>query len=103
MLGEARQNLTVLTMQQALKNHDQFDVCVIDEADQCLLEKGVYTADNLQHVSGFWNMLLKRAVLMTATAGENFADMLFDIIGVKLSDFLTFDELLTSADSNSCK
>jgi late competence protein required for DNA uptake (superfamily II DNA/RNA helicase) len=94
MLGEARQNLPVMTMQQALLSHDQFDVFIIDEADQSLLEKGISTTENLSQFAGFWNILLKRTILLTATACDQFVDILFEVFGIKSESFLTFGELL---------
>lgn len=103
MLGEARQILPVLTMNQALLNHENFDVFVIDEADQCLLEKGVSTSDNLQSFVGFWDILLKRTILLTATAGESLCDILFDLFGHKSDKFLSFDTVLRSSDQQACR
>ena len=83
MLGGMRQNIPVMTMQQALMSHQDLDMVVIDESDQCLMELGSAFDESKQIVSGFWDLLEKRTVLLTATVGNDLIDILFELYGIK--------------------
>lgn len=67
MLGDARFRHKVMTMEQAIVNHESFDIFVIDEADKCVLEMGSVVNIEKKQVQGFWDLLTKRAILLTAT------------------------------------
>ena len=40
MLGPAREDLIVLTMEEAILTRDSYDICILDEADECILHHG---------------------------------------------------------------
>lgn len=69
-------------MEQALYQSNDFDVWVIDEADICLLEKGSLVDVKSQLVRGFWDLLIKRTILLTATISTDMEDILFEVYGL---------------------
>ena len=70
--------------------HENFDMFVIDEADESLIRKGTTIDDRNNRVVGFWDLLAKRTVLLSATIGMNMDDILFELFGVRKDAYLTF-------------
>jgi hypothetical protein len=56
-------------MQQALLKYEQFDVFVVDEADDCILEHGAVIDLHKGQYIGFWDLMEKKTILLTATVG----------------------------------
>ena len=50
---------------------------IIDEADQCLLELGSTIDTAKKIVSGYWDLLTSRSILLTATVSKDLEDILF--------------------------
>ena len=40
MLGQMRQSIQVLTLQQLLLKRNEFDTFIVDEAEECIFEQG---------------------------------------------------------------
>ena len=83
--------------------HADYDVFVIDECDQCLLEFGSFIDPKKKIVQGFWDVLLKKTVLLTATIGEDMENILFDVFGIKKSAKINFDKYMEGDRHSSCK
>ena len=79
MLDTARQDFNVMTMKKALVNADFFDRFIVDEADRCILEKGSTICRSKEQVLGFWHLLQKRTVLLTASTCFNLEDLLYQV------------------------
>ena len=54
-------------------------------------------------VIGFWDMLEKRTILLTATISRDLEDTLFDLFGVDMSSYLTFDGVLIDGEKKLCQ
>ena len=61
------------------------------------------TSEDLQHMAGFWDIMLKRTVFLTATAGDDMVNILHDLFGVRRDTFLEFDGLIKSTDQTACR
>ena len=83
MLGSLRHSIKVMTMQSALFKSNDYDVFIIDEADQCLLELGSSIDTAKSMVIGYWDLLTKRSILLTATISKDLEDILFEVFGFK--------------------
>ena len=81
MLGSLRHSIKVMTMQSALFKSKDYDVFIIDEADQCLLELGSTIDSANSIVFGYWDLLTKRSILLTATISKDLEDILFSVFG----------------------
>ena len=71
-----RQVISVITMEKALKDQDNYDVFIIDEADACLMEKGSLIDHPNQKVRGYWDLMQRKTVLLTATIPFDLDDLL---------------------------
>lgn len=90
-------------MRETLLQHSQFEVFILDEVDQCILEKGVATSEDLQNFTSFWDILLQRTVLMTATESVDMVNLHHDLLGVEQDSFLKFDSVINSTDKGACR
>ena len=91
-----------MTIQSALTKADQFDIFVIDEADQCFEELVSVIDIQNDRVAGFWDLLRVRSILLTATIGENLEDIMSVAFGLLRDKYMKFDHLLQKGDQNSC-
>lgn len=94
MLGTWTENISVLTMERALLCHKDFDAFIIDESDECLLEAGVAIDHSVLQAIGFWDLMEKRTILLTATIGFDLNIVLFELFGIRQRDVLTFNKHL---------
>ena len=62
-------------MKQALLRLNDYDCFIIDEADICLIEQGGEIDPRTEVYIGFWDMMEKKTILLSATAGEDFEDI----------------------------
>ena len=83
MLGSLRHSIKVMTMQSALFKSNDYEVFIIDEADQCLLELGSSIDTAKSMVIGYRDLLTKRSILLTATISKDLEDILFEVFGFK--------------------
>ena len=83
MLGSLRHSIKVMTMQSTLFKSKDYDVFIIDEADQCILELGSTIDTAKSMVFGYWDLLTKRSILLTATISKDLEDILFEVFGFK--------------------
>lgn len=81
---------------------NNFDIFIIDEADACILEKGYLFDIISQRVIGFWDLLQKRTILLSATIQEDLQDVLKGLFGLYKSNFLEFDELINEDGQATC-
>ena len=91
-----------MTMQTALMSHSDYDMFVIDEADQCLLELDSMIDQRRQIVQDFWDILRKKTVLLTATIGEDMENVLFDVFGIRQDTQINFDKYMQGETHSSC-
>ena len=68
-----------------------FDGYIIDECDYCIMKKGVKIFKDRNRVIGFWNLLEKRTILLTATTCHALEDLLNHVYKVKLTDFIRLE------------
>lgn len=94
MLGPLRFDIKVMTMQKALTKVDEFDAFVLDEADACLWELGSIVDIQNDKVAGFWDLLRKRTVLLTANISSNFDEIMTIAFGVERESYLKFEKLI---------
>ena len=92
-----------MTMQTALYKSQEYDVFIVDEADQCILELGSTIDTAKQIVSGYWDILTKRSILLTATISKDLEDILFEVFGFKTPAQLDFDNYMNDNGASSCK
>ena len=71
-------------MQQAILQHTDFDSFIIDEADECIMTRGVLYDDRSEIVSGFWDVMMKRCYLFTATVERYMEDIMFKLFNIKI-------------------
>ena len=86
-----------------MADSESYDVFVIDEADDSILNKGSAVDTAKKCVLGFWDLLSKRTILLTATMGQPMEDLLFELFGVKRETYLTFEEMISKKGPNTCK
>lgn len=103
MLGTFREKVAVMTMKKALIEIGDFDVFIVDEADQCLLDKGSTIDYAAMKALGFWSMSEKRTILMSATISFDFADALKDLFSECQESYLIFDRLIMGGQDEICQ
>lgn len=103
MIDSIRHTIPFLTMQQAMTEHEEFDVLIIDEADECIFEPGATVDHHKERFVGFWDLLKVKSILLTATAGISIQDTLFECFGLRKESFLTFKHLIGGEDVNACR
>lgn len=54
-------------MEQALGRLNDFDVFVIDEADDWIIEHEIHVDQVNERIFGFWDLKQKRTILLSAT------------------------------------
>ena len=64
-------------MEKAIMSHDDFDVFIIYESDEYILEKRLTFEHSIPRVVGFWDLLEKITILLIATIGWNLDEVLF--------------------------
>ena len=67
------------------------------------MELGCIVDQQRDKVAGFWDLLSKKCVLLTATMNRNMQEMLYYAYGLYNPDFLRFDDVIKQSDSNACK
>ena len=55
---------------------ERFDGFIVDEADHSLLEHGSIVDCTNDIVRGFWDLMMKHTVLLSATVNGSFLDLL---------------------------
>ena len=101
MYGVHRHSCSVMTIAEALLRQDEFSTFIIDEADSCVLENG-YIVDELNYrVRGFWDLLQKRTVLLTATVGYDMQTILAQEASIKPEQYLDFRPMLRDIKASS--
>ena len=83
MLGQCRQDFDILNMQQAILQHLEFDEFIIDEADECITDRGVLYDEKNEKVLGFWDVMMKRCYLFTATTERYMEDIMLKLFNLK--------------------
>lgn len=73
---------------------ENYDVFILDEADHCILEKGCSIDLTTLKIRGFWEIMEKRTILLTATVPFDLNDVLKDLFGVQKQKYVTFDYLI---------
>ena len=92
MLMGASEQIDILSMQNALRRSDEYDGFIIDEADRCLIDKGVAVDYVNSQLLGFWDLLRKKTFLLTASVPKNLNKLLKDLYNVGLMDVLDADK-----------
>ena len=70
-----------MQMRDALLNQRNFNAFIIDEADECILEQGAIMNPETGAFEGFWDMLEKKTILLTATINISLEDALVELTG----------------------
>ena len=102
MLGLFSYNVDILTMEQALLNYEQYDVMILDEADSCVIEHGSAIDPTKMRIIGFWDLMERKTILLSATLGKDLEEILFSFFGESKHSMITFAELIKESDKTSC-
>ena len=103
MLGHFSQEVTILTMEQALLRRADFDCFILDEADTCIIDHGAIIDPVSEAYVMFWDLMEKESILLTATASPDFDHILNSVFGVKRGSYIQFDAIIKEADSAACQ
>ena len=94
MLGQFRFDVDILTMKSALCHYEKYDVMILDEADECVLEHGSTIHPEKMRIIGFWDLMEKKTILLTATLGHDLSDVLKSFFGETRDSLIKFDSLI---------
>ena len=97
MLDQVRQDFSILNMQQAILQHEDFDRFIIDEADECITYRGVLIDERYQKVLGYWDLMMKRCYLFTATVPNYLEDIMFKLFGIKPEQYKKYRALMSDS------
>ena len=97
MLGDYRQEIKILTMKESLMNIKEYDVLIVDEADECFCNDGIMTDELDGTIIGFWDFIQRKSILMTATVDTQMQEILDRLFLIKIKDYLDFNEVLNKA------
>ena len=103
MIGSVCDKIDVLSISRALVNEDDYDGFVIDEADRCLIEKGTVIDENKGLVKGFWDLLSKKAFLLTASCTNDMSKLLREAYGVTSDKVMDHSNLIQEFNSTASK
>ena len=70
--------------------------------DTCLIEHGAVIDPITETYIGFWDLLEKESILLTATASDDFQYILNSLFSVKVDQFVNFEAVIKLAESTSC-
>ena len=98
MLGHFSQDVTILTMEQALIRRDDFDCFILDEADTCIIDHGAIIDPVKEAYVMFSDLMERESILLTATASSDFDHILNNVFGVKRSSYIHFNTIIKQAD-----
>ena len=98
MLGNFSQDVTILTMEQALIRRADFDCFILDEADTCIIDHGAIIDPVSEAYVMFWDLMETESILLTATTSSDFDHVLNSVFGVKKSSYIQFDAIIKQAD-----
>ena len=102
MLGQCKHDFTILNMQQAISRHDEFQCFIIDEADECITHRGVLYDEGKEKVLGFWDVMMKRSYLLTATVESYMQDVLFKLFNLKSDKYANYRVLMSDVQKGCC-
>ena len=66
------------------------------------MQRGVLYDDRNEIVSGFWDVMMKRCYLFTATVETYMEDIMFKLFNIKIDDFNKYSLLLHKEYVGSC-
>ena len=102
MLGLFSYSVDILTMEDALLNYEKYDVMILDEADSCVLEHGSAVDVDKKRIIGFWDLMERKTILLSATLGYDLEEVLCGFFGESKHSLVKFDELIKESDKTSC-
>ena len=94
MLGQFRFDVDILTMESALQYYENYDILILDEADDCVIEHGSIIHPEKMRIVGFWDLMEKKTILLTATLGTDLSDILKSFFGETRDSTINFDQLI---------
>ena len=89
-------------MQQAISRHEEFQCFIIDEADECITHRGVFVDESKEKVLGFWDVMMKRSYLLTATVESYMQDILYKLFNLKFDQFANYRIVMSSVAKGCC-
>ena len=89
-------------MQQAISRHEEFQYFIIDEADECITHRGVLVDEGKEKVLGFWDVMMKRSYLLTATVENYMQDVLYKLFNLKPDQFAKYRIVMSSVAKGCC-
>ena len=98
MLGHFSQDVTILTMEQALIRRADFNCFILDEADTCIIDHGAIIDTVSEAYVMFSDLMERESILLTATASSDFDHVLNSVFGVKRSSYIQFNAIIKLAD-----
>ena len=102
MLGQFRFDVDILTMEDALLGYEKYDVMILDEADSCVIEHGSAVCVDRKRIIGFWDLMERKTILLSATLGNDLESVLYGFFGESKHSLITFDDLIKQSDRTSC-
>ena len=75
---------------------------ILDEADSCVIEHGSAIDPTKMRIIGFWDLMERKTILLSATLGKDLEEILFSFFGESKHSMITFAELIKESDKTSC-
>ena len=75
---------------------------ILDEADSCVLDHGSTIDPNKMLIIGFWDLMERKTILLSATLGKDLEDVLCSFFGESKHSLIKFDDLIKESDKTSC-
>ena len=75
---------------------------ILDEADSCVLDHGSTIDPNKMRIIGFWDLMERKTILLSATLGKDLEDVLCSFFGESKHSLIKFDNLIKETDKRSC-
>ena len=76
---------------------------IIDEADQCIIEKGSIVDEVRKQVKGFWQLLEKRTILLSGTISFDLDDILKEVFGIYKHNQVNLTALVCGGIDGACR
>ena len=75
---------------------------ILDEADACVLDYGSTIDPNKMRIIGFWDLMERKTILLSATLGTDLEAVLCQFFGESKHSLIKFDNLIKESDKTAC-
>ena len=87
-------------MESIIEKREEYDQIIIDEADDCIMNEGFKKNEESQKFEGFWDVLAKPTILMTATMNQSMEDLMMKVYNIRRDMFHTYEGLRKEANND---